>query len=610
MSEIFRAAESCEAKGGYNTYTRNCTTFAKEMLVDVAKIKGAAGVFAKDEVYLPAAADAQMFGAGALAPITKANMENAFDKISQRDDLDYQNFGNKMVSKEDHERYRKSLKSFSRRITMADSPNAAAENLKRSEGGRSGSIGIFTPVEMNGQKHTHAPIAMVFQQMIPMVSDLKTELINITPLDRLTNDKMTDELKELMDDLNGQKIFTDLVNILPFQDDDLVREKVKQSDLMRARTYMTDTIKKLNTLLFRYYRNDKRVHKRVMSIINMLNHGIYLVDGAYIQTDEKDQTAEDSELKNLINDYDGKEYSFTYNGKQVPMTPSEYEAWLQVCKTPQKALEKYSRYMELKEKDEDDTLSPQEEKEFEKLDRLSGLADDFERSHKYMMTREKFNQQDVDYVFSLAKKERQGGVESEMFEQEWNDPTMAKMKNPSASAAGTYQMMIMKEVFGGMKDRFTEKFKDAYPEREMLDWLTADIVECMKNHKKEMTAIIRGMKHTTEEPDDRKLQADFSTILTKWLFQLFHDDKDVKQYRNMVKTLTSRNGAVIKEADKIITSVLRGEKKQSGCMADERSRASKGPGFIVFRRQPAACRNNGQSGVYKRWRRMPERLTL
>ena len=182
-----------------------------------------------------------------------------------------------------------------------------------------------------------------------------------------------------------------------------------------------------------------------------------------------------------------------------------------------------------------------------------------------MLTKEKYNQQDVDYAFSLEKKERQGGVESDMFEQNWNDTTMANMKNPSASASGTYQMLIMKGVFGGMKDRFSNQFKD-YKENkdiknyklfgEMADWISADAADCIKSHQKEMETIIRAMKHTTDKPDDAKLRVSFSDLLTKWLFQLFRADLDPNQYRIIVKNLMSYKTDVMKEADKVITTVM------------------------------------------------------
>ena len=561
VGEVLRAAESYGDRGGYNAYTRNCTTFAKEMIVDVAKIKSAAGVFAKDEVYYQNKIDAKMFGAGAAAPLIKADIENSFEKIGQRDDLSYHNFGNKMLSREDYERYKKSLKLWTWRGTEAETPTAVAENLKRSEGGEAGTIGKYRPVVLNGVGNSNAPISIVSQQLIPLFTDLKATLTQITPQDKLTEAGMTDELRELMSELDGPKLFMKLFQLLPFQDDTLMRQRAKQSDLMAARTLMSDTVKKLNILLFKYYRNDKRVQEKVLNIINILNHGMNAVDEAYVRTGESDQTSRDSDLKDLYKDFGTKEYAFSYNGETMSLTASKYESLLQIYKTPQKALEQYARFEALKNKRRTEELSPEEKKEYEKFLRINLLATDFERSHRYMLGREKYSQQDVDYVFALEKKERQGGVESDMFEQDWNDPTMAKMKNPNASASAIYQMQIMKGVFGGMRDRFDKTFEGDYDVRTMLTWLAADAVDSIRNHPKEMAAIIRGMKHAEDDPDQAKLQAGFSSLLTRWLFQLFHDDRDTKQYRSMVKSLTSRNGDVMKEASKIITNVMQEKQK-------------------------------------------------
>jgi len=562
VSDVLRAAESFADRGGYNQYTRNCTTFAKEMIVDVAKIKGAEGIFAKDDIWLQKKQDAKIFGAGALAPIFKADVENSFEKMRNRDDLDYKTLGRKLATREDYERYRNSLSTWSSHITKGYSPNASAENMRRSEGGKSGTIGSYKRFTNGTKDYSEAPISVVIQQIPPLVSDLKSELTSITPLNRLTNAEMTPELKDLMADLDGNRIFMDLATLFPQQDEKLFAEKTPQSDLMKGRTMMTDLIKKLNTLLFRYYRNDKRVQKKVLPVISVLNHGIIAIDSAYMKTDVRDRTGSTGELKDLKNNFGKKGYNFSFNGNTLELTASEYEAWLQIYQTPQKALENFSRYLILKEKYDSDEINDAEEKEYEKLDRINDLASDFDRSHRYMLTKEKYSQQDVDYAFSLAKKERAGEVVSDMFEQEWNDPTMSKMKNPSASASGTYQMLIMKGVFGGMKDRFTSEFgdkSDKYDVKTMLDWLSADAADCIKNHKEEMKTIIRGMKHTTDKPDSAKLRVGFVDLLTKWIFHLFHGDRDVNQYKMMVKTLTSYNGAAMKEAYRIITDVMKEE---------------------------------------------------
>ena len=57
----------------------------------------------------------------------------------------------------------------------------------------------------------------------------------------------------------------------------------------------------------------------------------------------------------------------------VQMTPSQYEAWLQIYKTPKTALKQYARYKELDQKRENGTLHSEEVKECEKL--RNGFSD-------------------------------------------------------------------------------------------------------------------------------------------------------------------------------------------------------------------------------------------
>ena len=300
VSDVLRAAESYADRGGYNGYTRNCTTFAKEMIVDVAKIKGASAAFAKDDVHLPVKADAQMFAAGMLAPITKADMENAYDKNSQKDDLSYQRFGDKMISKEEYERYKNSLSLWTWRQDEADSPNAVAENLRRTEGGTSGTIGMFKSVANGSKRLEEAPMSVVLKQLPSVFADIKTTLSIVTPVDKLA----AAEMKDLLKDLTGQDIAEQLQEWMGNEtDDNLMMTKTKQSDLVKMRNLMTDTIKKLNILLFKYYRNDKRVQKAVLPAISLLNHGINFVDNAYVQTDNKDLTDRNGELSDIQKDF-------------------------------------------------------------------------------------------------------------------------------------------------------------------------------------------------------------------------------------------------------------------------------------------------------------------
>ncbi|MBQ6519233.1 MAG: hypothetical protein IJI14_10960 [Anaerolineaceae bacterium] len=101
------------------------------MIVDVAHINQAESIFSQDDVHVTGNMDTKMFFAGAGAPLFKAQMENTMDKLAHKDDLNFQGFGNKIVTKEDYDRYKSSLKLFSARQDKVHSPNPSVENIHR-----------------------------------------------------------------------------------------------------------------------------------------------------------------------------------------------------------------------------------------------------------------------------------------------------------------------------------------------------------------------------------------------------------------------------------------------------------------------------------------------
>ena len=69
--------------------------------------------------------------------------------------------------------------------------------------------------------------------------------------------------------------------------------------------------------------------------------------------------------------------------------------------------------------------------------------------------------------------------------------------------------------------------------------------------------ILRGLKHTTKDPDKKNLRDSFSELLTRWIFQLFHDHEVPKTYSKMVGAVTDPKGKVMLETNKIISHVLK-----------------------------------------------------
>ncbi len=195
VNAILDASEKYPDKG-YNPYTRNCTTFVRDMVVDAANIREAAPIFEKADVNMPGNLDRKMFGAGAMAPLFKAEMENVLDKQAHRDDMNYQGFGNKMVTKADYDRYKKSLKLFTLRPSKAHSPNASAENIRRLEGPGTGEIGAF-PIRIQnaeGGEVDSKDIGALNQSLMASGVYIQQLLTQITPEEDLEEGNIPDEL--------------------------------------------------------------------------------------------------------------------------------------------------------------------------------------------------------------------------------------------------------------------------------------------------------------------------------------------------------------------------------------------------------------------------------
>ena len=564
VNDVLRASETYADRGGYNAYERNCTTFAKEMIVDVANIKGAAPIFEKDEVYTHPITDAKMLGGALLSPYFRTEMENKFAKMNEKDDMTYQGFGNKLASREDYERYNRSISFISRRKEQAYSPNGSAENMRRSEGGRSGKIGRFASVKEMDEWKDRASNEHILHHLPELARDLRSELLVITPQSKLTNGAMSDGFKQVMDSLYRENI-ENAMNEMPQDQDGL--NKAKPSDLIRWRTIFTDMIDNLNTLLFKYYHNDKRVQKPVLEMINLANHAILNIDDAYEAAAKKENETSEKDVENIVTGFTGNGYEISYKdsgGKnfKVVMTPSQYESYLQIYKTPEKAIKNYAKYTELLQSYKRNEFGKDDAqyRELMKHNRIEGLAQDFEKAHTYMFDKAKYSQQDVDYAFALEKKERQGNVSSLMLEKRKRDEdlTMNRMKYANDSAANVYQMLIMKSIFGDMMTRVNDYVGKRGKKIELKDlilWFANDMRAKISENKEDMKMVIRGIKNSTDEPDADNLSKDVTDVLIKWLYQILHGS--TPYYNKIVSTLMSPRSPLMKDVNNLVGQVMR-----------------------------------------------------
>ena len=142
VNRVLKAAETYPDKG-YNNFTRNCTTFAKEMIVKYAGIAAGDQIFQKEAVEYSVGQDLKLFGAASLSMWGKTGMEQNLNKLTHGEDTSYAGYGNNRMTREEYDRYYKSLSYFKGAPLEADLPNGAAENMRRLEGPNRGKIGSF-----------------------------------------------------------------------------------------------------------------------------------------------------------------------------------------------------------------------------------------------------------------------------------------------------------------------------------------------------------------------------------------------------------------------------------------------------------------------------------
>lgn len=495
------------ADKGYNNYTRNCTSFAKAMMLDVAHIPGGEEIFARDEIRLNTSTNAKIFGASMAALHFETGAESDLNKLITGDDSSYMNFGSKRMTASDYKNYRNSLSFWKRRPSKADSPNAVAENIRRLQGADTGVISKW--INRN-QDSVDIPDAR--DKLRAGGLQLKGMLEEIAP-DSMNKDSMSEELTRIigtLDDL-GQPIAKITYQNKP--------EYFSRAELREMRSGLSEYIGNLNTLLYKYYKNDRRLHYNIMDLTHYMNDAIAGLDEAYdTVSDQADLGGGD--LGTLRQEMTKYGYMISSGGTETGMTPSLYEAYLQIFKTPREAVKKYARYMELKNKPSTGgKLSDAERKEFEKLSRVRNLAGDFDRSHRYMLEKDSYSQQDIDYAFDLKKKEKDNAIS-------------LQMNNEKLFASDIYQSLFLEKVFGGLKQRFTQALQAEPTQngRKLKSWLDQDLAECVKNRPEEIVRITRALVKDQKYPMEDTLFSDlWYLIKSHWINRLFNKKGEEKQ---------------------------------------------------------------------------------
>ena len=297
VNAILKASETYADKG-YNSFTRNCTTFVKEMIVSEAGIPAGKQIFEQETPGFSSLINFALFAEKASENTAKASAEARYARLGTDPDMNYGGDENFRVNQQDYRNYKESLaKSKGGYIGKVDLPNVAAENMRRLEGEDTGNIGsryhfgtarinpatqAASSKELSGDAPTKKP------EIEP--DNIRDAIINesnslIRTILSVTRKWSVDELVRTPGiDRNVAVILKKISNYhLPLKQ---VKKLRNDPDKLRlARNNLENYVNDMNTLLFSFFKNDKRLHLPIMHMISLLEYGMYVVDFAYRDTD-------------------------------------------------------------------------------------------------------------------------------------------------------------------------------------------------------------------------------------------------------------------------------------------------------------------------------------
>lgn len=532
VNAIFRASETYADKG-YGFFTRNCTTFVKDMVQNVGHItKLAPAIFQQDAVQFGLKENLGMFGAKAFHLNAKAGLENTLIDMGEREDLTYENFGNKRATQRDFRNYQKSLDHDITIQKYTEIPAMVGENLRRASGEHAGDISSYNytgnlPKDEDGNEIiTLSSVANACEDEAQEVKHVIRDII-----EEVGREQLTPELSAIIADLSlsGQSLL-----ILDRKTDAYCAKNgiergantelkaLTADDLRECRAELEEDISRVLQLQ-RIFKNDERLHMPIVHLISLLNYGNRGVDFLYQNINRGANNP--GELGNIRGDMRNDNFKVSAGNITAKFSPTEYEAYLQVYKTPEAAVKKMARKKELEEKAQsDEDLTKAEQKEIDKFALMERTIQAFINAHDYMLEKENFRQEDIDYAFRLQKKEV-AGVRSSAF-------------IAGQTSSSIYQSLIYEKVFSGMKERFLaqERYRNVTemtPEvtDSLKRWFDDDLSKCAAEKFENLLRILGGIDEAMEDPTEDGLREELKdSMANAWFGRIFNVNGNTNGY--------------------------------------------------------------------------------
>ena len=294
---------------------------------------------------------------------------------------------------------------------------------------------------------------------------------------------------------------------------------------------------------------DARVHREVMDYLSTLQMSIKLVE-TLNENKHYDASQNKGDLGSLLIDSMTKNMKVSISDWATGaiweryMSPSQYEAFLQVYGSPGKVMEALKKKKELDDSKETGTS------EYHKLSREHSLARDYQHAHRYLLNKKSFTRADMQYTLDLKKKEK--------------DHEDKYSITIDRSMSDTYLAVFFENIFGGVKEKLKadntievpDKIEDLNSNEPIIDkcadWLANHYRDkAQKNDAKSQIRIfLRCLKGSAVIPEEHKkidlLVAHFGNFLsdsfTKKVFPPNLGGEKTKEnlFRNNISYISSR----------------------------------------------------------------------
>jgi hypothetical protein len=467
INKILKESEKYADKG-YAYFKRNCTTFA----VDMAKTINLPIVkeLKKEEMKFDAVGGTLInMGKFSNHPGITAMAGNNMASKMNKMDLSYQNFGQKMVTKEDMDRFYKSWQ-YGDDESYGYAPGPVGEQLRNATTGE---------LSVLNEEDRELDLGQIQEKMRNLGVNLALAIEKETP--------KAERNAEYDAFVKAVQIEDDGLNNL------IMSGKYTSSDLRECHKNIRNAARTVSA----YYKNRLKSKAsfcaNIMSFLSRCEVMLTITDQAYRKIISKEVKGDAGTWRY---DFANTEKEFTFYNEEndiisIMVKPGVFEGYLMAGKTADEAVKEIGRRNELLERkkaaerqaerqaeaeenvDENENenaeepvqkLTKEEMNELGKLNRIYDLASNFASANRYILEKDSFDEKDVRYAFKElpAMEKGSGPIKS----------TAGTMVNSMPSAA--YQAVIFESLLGGIRELSLDEIKNSADQFAALDQYLAE----------------------------------------------------------------------------------------------------------------------------------------